>query len=152
MVNEEPSEDLVSPNERPRLLFLQKGNPNSRQPLLPDASLPSIEVTEVDKPPSKSQKDAMSSAQPGEDVRRFQSSDDDDLLDAINSLDVETDRVELFTTSFPNRHQERDAYDDSAESGEGVQGPLAEMPRSIAEVIYAENKKKARLAHAFSIS
>ncbi|KAH9368627.1 hypothetical protein HPB48_004646 [Haemaphysalis longicornis] len=152
MAHEGPSENLVSTNECPRLLLLQQGEPNSRQPLLPDTSLPPIERMEADKPPCKSQKGATSSAPPGEDVPQFpqesSSSDDDDLLDALNRLDVETDQGEPYTASSRQGHQDLEAYDHSSDNDGDVHSPPTVSPRSIAEIIYAENEKKARLAHA----
>ncbi|KAH9375615.1 hypothetical protein HPB48_012307 [Haemaphysalis longicornis] len=70
------------------------------------------------------------------------------LVDAVNRLDVETDQVETYTANLRDRQREPEISDSPFDNGENPQDMPAVSPRSIARVVYAENKRKARLAQA----
>ncbi|KAH9375617.1 hypothetical protein HPB48_016048 [Haemaphysalis longicornis] len=105
---------------------------------------------EVGEPHGESQREAMFSALPVEDGWRLlpECSPGDDLGDATKRQDVGTDHVELHTSQLSMRQPELEASEDFAGNGEDIQETPAVNPGGIARVIYAENKKKPRLAQA----
>ncbi|KAH9362328.1 hypothetical protein HPB48_017980 [Haemaphysalis longicornis] len=125
-------------------LSLQPDDPDTKQHLLPDTLSPPIEWMEHHDRPRESQAEAMLSTLPGEDGRRFQQehSIEDDPLDEIDIVDVETDQAELHTSDLRKRHP-----DDVADVEDSQDIP-AMNHRGISEVVYAENKEKTRIAYA----
>lgn len=141
MEKDEPPENVGLISRRLRL-SLPQGDSNAQQPLLPRANTEAVEVVNT---LGKRKTEAMVSAAPWEDHLQFpqERSSRDFLFDGNSRLGVDAAQLRPKRLRLWQR-----ATDDRDDNDEDDQDMSEVNPRSIAEVIYAENRKKARLAHA----
>ncbi|KAH9362604.1 hypothetical protein HPB48_015482 [Haemaphysalis longicornis] len=166
MARKEPSQNVV-PMVESHQLSLQQDDAYPEQSLLRDPSPSLTERIQDPKNPGES-KIGLFSTLSGEDGGRSpqEHPSKDNPLEEINILDVEMDQAEPYNDNLHEWQREPEIFDDFADDDEGgqdiavnpqravksvhedVQGTPAVNPGGIARVIYAENKRKACLAHA----